>query len=59
MNRGENAAEKFVRDLQQEAKQLFDEHIATPKPTLLTLVHSPSCISRICTSEEAHTQFVG
>ena len=29
-------AEKFVRDLQQEAKQLFDEYIATPKPMLLT-----------------------
>ena len=34
--RGEDAAEKFVRDLQQEAKQLFDEYIATPKPMLLT-----------------------
>ena len=36
MYRGEDAAEKFVRDLQQEAKQLFDEYIATPKPILLT-----------------------
>ena len=36
MYRGENAAEKFVRDLQQEDKQLFDEYIATPKPMLLT-----------------------
>ena len=36
MYRGENAAEKLVRDLQQEAKQLFDEYIATPKPMLLT-----------------------
>ena len=36
MNRGEDAAEKFVCDLQQEAKQLFDECIATPKPMLLT-----------------------
>ena len=36
MYRGENAAEKFVRDLQQEAKKLFDEYIATPKPMLLT-----------------------
>ena len=36
MYRGENAAEKCVRDLQQEAKQLFDEYIATPKPMLLT-----------------------
>ena len=36
MYRGEIAAEKFECDLQQEAKQLFDEHIATPKPMLLT-----------------------
>ena len=35
MYKDENA-EKFVRDLQQEAKQLFDKHIATPKPMLLT-----------------------
>ena len=34
--RGEDAAEKLVRNLQQEAKQLFDEYIATPKPMLLT-----------------------
>ena len=33
---GENDAEKFVCDLQQESKQLFDEYIATPKPMLLT-----------------------
>ena len=36
MYRAENASEKFVCDLQQEAKQLFDEYIATPKPMLLT-----------------------
>ena len=36
MYTGENAAEKFGRDLQQEAKQLFDKYIATPKPRLLT-----------------------
>ena len=36
MYRGEIAAEKCVRDLQQEAKQLFGEYIATPKPMLLT-----------------------
>ena len=36
MYRGENAAEKFVRDLQQEAKKLCDEYIATPKPMLHT-----------------------
>ena len=33
--RCENAAGKFVRDLQQEAKQ-FDEYIATPKRMMLT-----------------------
>ena len=32
MYRGENVAETFVCDLQQEAKQLFDEYIAIPKP---------------------------
>ena len=36
MYRGENAAEKFVCDLQQEVKQLFDEYITTPKPMQLT-----------------------
>ena len=33
---GKNAAERFVCGLQQEAKQLFDEYIATRKPMLLT-----------------------
>ena len=37
MYRGKDAAEYFVRDLQQEAKQLFDDYIATPKPMLLTV----------------------
>ena len=36
MYTGENAAEKLVRDLHQEAKPLFDEYIAIPKPMLLT-----------------------
>ena len=36
MYRGENAAERFVCDFQQEAKKLFDEYIATPKAMLLT-----------------------
>ena len=36
MYRGVNAAVKFVCGLQQEAKQLFDEYIAIPKPMLLT-----------------------
>ena len=30
------AAETFMRKLQLEAGQLFDEYIATPKPMLLT-----------------------
>ena len=34
--RGEDAAEKFVRDLQQEAKQLFDEYSKTSKPMMFT-----------------------
>ena len=33
MYRGEDAAEKFIHDLQQ----FFDEYIATPKPMLLTV----------------------
>ena len=37
MYRCEDAAEKFVRDLQREDKQLFEEYIATPKPMLLTV----------------------
>ena len=36
MYRGEDVAEKFVRDLQQEAKQLFHEYIKSLKPLLLT-----------------------
>ena len=35
MYRREDAAEKCVRYLQQEATQLFDEYIATPKPMML------------------------
>ena len=42
MYRGEDAAEKFVRDLQQEAKQLCEEYIATPKPMIFTTVDSLS-----------------
>ena len=34
--RGKDAAETFVRKLQLEADQLFDEYIATPKLMLLT-----------------------
>ena len=36
MYRGEDAAEEFVRYLQQEAKQLFHDYITTPKSMLLT-----------------------
>ena len=36
-HRGENASEKFVCDLQQEAKRLFDEYVATPNAMLLTV----------------------
>ena len=43
--RGEDAAEKFVRDLQLEAKQLFDEYIAAPKPKLLTATESRSLVN--------------
>ena len=39
---GEDAAEKFVGALQLEAKQLFEEYIATPKPMLLTATESRS-----------------
>ena len=39
---GEDAAEMFVHKLQLEAKQLFDEYIATPKPMLLTAAESQS-----------------
>ena len=48
MYRGENAAEKFVRDLQQEAKQLFDEYIATPIPMLLTATELRSFNNATC-----------
>ena len=48
-----NAAE-FVCDLQQEAKQLFDEYIPTPKPMLLTdrltmllLSYAQNCLEMI------------
>ena len=42
MYRGEDAAEMFVRKLQQEAKQLCDEYISTPKPMVFTTVDSLS-----------------
>ena len=42
MYRGEDAAGKFVRDLQQEAKQLCAEYITTPNPMLFTVSDSQS-----------------
>ena len=42
MYRGEDAAEKFLRDLQLEAKRLFGEYITTPKPMLPTATESQS-----------------
>ena len=45
---GENDTEKFIRDLQQEAKQLFDEYIATPKPMLLTATELRSVNATPC-----------
>ena len=42
MYRGADAADKFVRDLQQEAKQLCDEYIATPKTMIFSTADSLS-----------------
>ena len=54
MYRGEDAAEMFVRKLQLEAKQLFDEYISTAKPMLLTATESQSFTNttscHICTN---------
>ena len=53
MYRGEDAAENFVCDWQLEAKHLFDEYIAAPKPMLLTAAESRwfanTTICHICT----------
>ena len=38
--RGEDAADMFVRKLQLEAEQLFDEHIVTPKAMRFTATNS-------------------
>ena len=42
MYRGEDAADKFVCDLQQEAKQLCDEYIAIPKTMIFSTADSLS-----------------
>ena len=53
MYRGEDATDKFVRDLQKEAKQLCDEYIATPKTMIfsaedsLSFTNATTC--HICT----------
>ena len=36
MYHGEDAAEKFVRDLQREVEQLCAEYIATQKPMIFS-----------------------
>ena len=55
MYRGEDAAEKFVRDLQLEAKQLCEEYIVKPKPMLFTATDSLSFVKtttcHICTEQ--------
>ena len=40
MYRGEDAAEKFVRDLQREAKQLNVEYFKSPKPMMFSVEDS-------------------
>ena len=40
MYRGEDAAEKFVRDLKREAKQLNTEYIKAPKPMIFSVADS-------------------
>ena len=53
MYRGEDAADKFVRDLQKEAKQLCDQYIAKPKTMIfstevsLSFTNATTC--HICT----------
>ena len=42
MYRGEEGTDKFVRDLQKEAKQLCDEYIATPKTMIFSAEDSLS-----------------
>ena len=42
MYRGEDAADKFVRDLQKEANQLCDEYIAKPKTMIFSTENSLS-----------------
>ena len=53
MYRGEDAADKFVRDLQKEAKQLCDEYITKPKTMIFSTEDSLSFTNvttcRICT----------
>ena len=56
MYRGEDAAEVFVCNLQLEAKQLFDEYIAIPKPMLLTATESQSFTS--ITTCHIHTKLL-
>ena len=45
--RGEDAAEMFVHKLQEEAKQLFDEYIVSPRPLL------PLTVAELCSFHTA------
>ena len=55
MYRGEDAAEIFVRDLQQEAKQLSEEYLTTPMPMMFSMTDTISFTNattcHICTKQ--------
>ena len=55
MYRGEDAAEKFVRDLQKEAEQLNIDYIKTPKPMIFSiedsLAYTAAATCHICSKE--------
>ena len=55
MYQGEDAAEKFVCELQQEAKQLSEEYLTTPKPMIFSMTDSISFTNattcHICTKQ--------
>ena len=54
MYRGEDAADKFVRDLQKEAKQLCDEYIAKPKTMIFSTEDSLSFTNATVTFVQNH-----
>ena len=55
MYRGEDAAEKVMRDLQQEATQLSEEYLTTPNPVMFSMTDSISFTNattcHICTKQ--------